>query len=110
MTTNVKKVILSHSGKEIHFPIGNSVVAVCWNVNRVEKQIKGEDGLIYTAKVYERKKNSKAYIDFITLHEDEDEYIYEDEESPVEGGLNINYAEKIANEIVRAVQYARSLE
>jgi hypothetical protein len=74
---NVKKVILSNSGKEAHFPGDNTAVAVCWNVHRVEKKIEGADGLTYKAEVWERtaysKKEPQAYIDFVTVRKEDDE-------------------------------------
>jgi hypothetical protein len=111
----VKIVFLGNSGKEAHFPEGNNMVAVCWNIHRAEKKIKGDDGLTYKAEVWERTKypgrDNDPYIDFVTVREtgDKDES-YEDEDSPVDGGLSLKSAEAIATELTRAVAYANSLK
>ena len=112
---NMKKVILSNAGKEAHFPGDNTAVAVCWNVHRVEKKIEGADGLTYKAEVWERSpsphgnKEPQAYIDFVTVREDGED-TWEDEDSPVDGGLSIEFAEKIAKELVRAIQYTKEMK
>jgi hypothetical protein len=119
----VKTYFLDNSGKEAHFPEGNNMVAVCWNIHHAEKKIKGEDGLTYKAEVWERTKypgrDNDPYIDFVTVREDDKDerkavglppYFYEDEDSPVDGGLSLKSAESLAAELVRAIAYANSLK
>ena len=101
---------LTNSGKEAHFPAGNQSVAVCWNIHQIDKSLKGEDGLTYKAHVWEKHKDSKPYIDFVTVREGEENEFYESENSPVDGGLSLPYAEGIAQELIRAVEYAKSLK
>jgi hypothetical protein len=102
----VKIITFCDSNKEAHFPDGNDHVAVCWNIRDVTRTIKGEDGLAYKAQVWERKEN-KFYIDFITFRRHEGLFV-EDEDSPVDGGLSIEFAEKITKELNRAIEYAKS--
>jgi hypothetical protein len=101
----VREIILSNSGIEAHM-MGDSV-AVCWNVHRVEKKITGEDGETYRALVWERTKPEDPFIDFVRVRGsgDEDDPYYEDEDSPVEGGLPLEKAKKIYEELGKAIEY-----
>jgi len=100
----MKKLILENSGKEAHMM--GDFVAVCWNVSPRTKTIT-KDGMKYKAEVYERDPKAKPYIDFITLREDEDE-VWEDDDSPVEGGLSLEMAKKIRGELDKAIEYLKS--
>jgi hypothetical protein len=102
----MKKLILENSGKEAHMM--GDYVAVCWRVSPHTKTII-KDGVNYKAEVYERDPKAKPYIDFINLREDEDE-VWEDEDSPVRGGMNIKLAEKIHKELGEAIEYLKSQE
>lgn len=109
MTTERKKPmepkIYILDEKEVHM-IGE-YVGVVWSVTKKQKTIKGEDGVTYRAEVPVR--DGDPYIDFISIREDNypngDTETYEDEDSPVQGGLSVSTAAKIAVEIHEAIQY-----
>lgn len=92
---------LTNTEKEAHFPDGNQVlrraVAVCWNISTEDY----EDWYI-PAPEY-------PYISFLTVREDRGDY-YQDEDSPVEGGLSPVEALEIAEELKRAVNYLSRLQ
>lgn len=98
------KIYQTH--REIHM-IGD-YVAVCWNTKQEKRTIKGEDGLTYDAKVNVRCHGpyDRPYIDFVTVLET-DEGCYEDDDSPVDGGISANAAEQIAQELIEAAAYLR---
>jgi hypothetical protein len=108
MTATIYK--LTNANKEAHFPKGNNSVAVCWNIHKALKSLKGEDGLVYKAEVWERAKDSKPYIDFVSVREYEKEEFVESEDSPVDGGLSIDFAQSIADELYRAIKYVAFLK
>jgi hypothetical protein len=107
--SEIRKIILGNSSKEAHM-VGDCV-AVCWNVKKTYKEIKGEDGHSYKAEVWQRT-GAKPYIDFIAVSErsnrDDGNY-YECDYSPVDGGLSTKQAEKIRDELTRAIEYLKSL-
>lgn len=93
-----------HAGeREIHMT--GSYVGVCWNTTKEQRQIKGEDGLTYYALAPVR--DGAPYIDFVLIRERNGE-VWEDEDSPVDGGISINEAERIINELGWAVEYIRT--
>ena len=87
--------------KEVHM-IGN-YVGVVWNVTKKQKTIKGEDGVTYRAEVPVR--DGDPYIDFISIREYDNDTPVEDEDSPVEGGLNTKAAAQIITELYDAISY-----
>jgi hypothetical protein len=101
-------LILSNTGREVHFPDGNNAVAVCWNTKTVTKSIKGADGLTYKAEVRERTK-TEPYIDFVSVREYAKDDFVEDEDSTVAGGISVKYAESLAQELIKAVAYIKKL-
>ena len=92
------------SEKEVHM-VGE-VVGVVWNTKTMKKRLIGDDGLEYKAEVQVREGN--PYIDFFNIREDNEEF-YEDEDSPVDGGLDASFAEKVAYEILEAVKYYKTV-
>lgn len=104
--TDPKNIITSNTGKELHM-VGDSV-AICWNVKRIEKKIKGEDGLTYKAEVWERSGND-PYIDFVCVRERAEGEFYEDDDSSVAGGMSLKSAERIRDELTKAIEYLKSL-
>ncbi len=99
-----KIMTLERSCREAHFPAGNEIVAVCWSCDIEEKKII-QDGVSYKADVYVKKRES--YIDFIGLREDHNGEVYEREETPVDGGMRVDFAEKIMNELNIAIEYIK---
>jgi hypothetical protein len=91
--------------KEIHM-VGDAV-GVCWNIHHTTRTIKGEDGLTYRAEVPVR--DDDPYIDFVTIREEEGDTPWEDEDSPVEGGMDVEYAEEIVQELQWAIAYLRGM-
>lgn len=79
-------------------------VAVCCNMKSKIKTIIDE-GREYDTKICVPDLSS-PYIDFIDLRSDYGEW-YVDEDSPVEGGLSPEIAEKVAAELLLAVEYMR---
>jgi hypothetical protein len=106
----VKKCMLSSSGQEAHFPEGNTSVAVCWNIKKTKKTLRGEDGLTYKADVWERIKKSGPYLCFMSIREYEKGGFVRDEDSPVEGGMSYEQAENIIKELAWALKYVESLK
>jgi len=105
MIKPIRVITLKDSDKEAHMM--GDCVAVCWKVVPKTKVIT-KDGIDYKAEVYERTK-AAPYIDFINLRE-HDEDIWEDEDSPIRGGMNIKLAEKIHKELGEAIEYLKSQE
>ena len=101
----MKKYTLTNTEKEAHMM--GDIVAVCWNIKRIEKSLK-KDGLTYKATVWERS-DEKPYIDFIQIREYEDGYFCEDKYKPVEGGISVKRAERIRDELGKALEYVKSL-
>jgi hypothetical protein len=104
----VKKYMLTNANQEAHFPAGNNTVAVCWNIHQVAKSIKGPGDVTYKADVWVRRPNSKPYIDFVSVREYNKGEFVKDEDSPVAGGQSIQTATRLAEELLRAVEYAKS--
>ena len=102
MIKPIRVITLKDSDKEAHMM--GDCVAVCWNVVPKTKVIT-KDGIDYKAEVYERTK-AAPYIDFINLRE-HDEDIWEDEDSPVDGGLSLEQAVKIQEELGKAIEYLK---
>lgn len=90
--------------REIHM-VGDAV-GVCWNTKSEKRAIEGTDGQTYVANVPMRRGD--PYIDFVTIRHREG-LVWEDEDSPVDGGMAANYAEGIVQELQAAIAYLRSL-
>ena len=92
--------------KEVHM-LGD-YVGVVWNTVRKKKTLRGEDGLTYEA--YAPDRNGNPYIDFLWIREAEpDGEIWEDEDSPVDGGLSGEEALQGSQELVLAVEYLKTV-
>lgn len=102
--------MLEDSGQEVHFPGANTSAAVCWNIKKTTKTLKGEDDLTYKAEVWERVKGSGPYLCFINVREYGNGKFFRSEDSPVEGGMSIIQAKNIAKELAVALEYAKSLK
>jgi hypothetical protein len=91
--------------KEVHM-VGD-YVGVVWPTKEQKKALPGYDGLIYHAPVNVR--SGDPYIDFLTIRKDDrrDEF-YEDEDSPADGGLSMDTAKQMAEELLRAVEYIKT--
>ena len=96
---NPEIVILDE--KEVH--LMGTYVGVIWNVEKKQKTIKGEDGVTYRGEIAVR--TGGPYIDFITIREDGEGEPFEDEDSPVAGGLNTKAAAQIITELYDAISY-----
>ena len=95
-------IILEDNGQEV-LMMGD-YVGVCWNVRKVEKSIKHEDGATYKAYKWERYPDMFPYIDFLDIKKDGKGFFANDD-SPFEGGLELEIAKKILSELSRAVKY-----
>jgi hypothetical protein len=98
------KIYRLHS-KEVH--MFGDYVGVVWNTEQKKRTIIGEDGLAYSAQVAVR--SGEPYIDFVWIRGEDADEPWEDEDSPVEGGLDADSAVQIATELQRAAIYLRSL-
>ena len=105
MIKPIRVITLKGSNKEVHMM--GDCVAVCCKVVPKTKTIT-KDGIDYKAEVYVRTK-VPPYIDFINIREDEDE-VWEDDDSPVDGGLSLEMAVKIHKELGEAIEYLKSQE
>jgi hypothetical protein len=84
-------------------PMGDYVV-IAWNTKHEETTtICGECGTRHTS--YDNwTKYGEPYIDFAWIDEFAGEY-YEDEHSPVNGGIEIDEARQIVEELTMAIEY-----
>jgi hypothetical protein len=83
-------------------------VAVCWRFRTVKKTLI-QDGIEFTANIHE--KENDPFIDFVAINRDVDSGLwYKDDDSPVSGGLSVEFAEQIAAELAAAIAYIRELE
>lgn len=84
------------------------MVAVCWNL-KTERVKTIVAGIEYTGKRQTRYGN--PYIDFVTVWQDEKtDKLYEDEDSPVNGGINIRDAKMLVIELQLAIDYMNELK
>lgn len=90
----------------IHLPEGCEYVAACWNCDLQSKSVVA-DGIEYKAMVPTPK--GKPYIDFVWIRGEEGDY-WIDEDSPVRGGLNLEFALKIKQELEIACEYLKTVE
>lgn len=92
------------SEKEVHM-VGDCV-GVVWNTRREKRILTLEDGVKYRAEIPVRE--GEPYIDFFTIRESDGEF-YEDDDSPVQGGLDCKFAEQIAEELRAAIEYFKQV-
>ena len=90
--------------KEVHM-LGD-YVGVVWNTTRKKKTIRGEDGLTYEA--YAPVRSGEPYIEFLDIRTD-DADVWEDEDSPVDGGLSGEEALQVSQELAFAVEYLKTV-
>lgn len=100
----VKPKIYFVNEREVHM-FGDSV-GVCWNLIEEEKRIYIA-GVISPVKVDVR--SGAPYIDFVWIRKRDEEF-YEDEDSPVAGGIDVEVAKKIVNELNLAIEYITTLK
>jgi len=83
-------------------------VAVCCNLRRAVGMVI-VDGVVYPSmEMVEVPDLTNPYIDFVDLRKDDRTgEMYEDEDSPVDGGIDKDTAEKVAHELLEAVKYIR---
>lgn len=75
-------------------------VAITWNAREVSKSV-------YPYRSWE--KEGKPYIDFVNLRQDgKDGSYYEDEDSPVVGGIDTDYARKLISELTAACEWLKN--
>ncbi len=95
--------------REVHM-IGN-MVAVCWNTQEERRTLTGPDGATYEAAVQVRcaecLEQGKPYIDFVTIRHDESGF-YEDEDSPIRGGISQETALQLMKELQDAIEYMKT--
>ncbi len=102
--------ILKQERKEAHM-IG-SYVGVCWNIRRRNeiRTIIGADGLTYTATAEIWERYGDPYIDFLEVLQGNSGEYYGDEDSPVQGGMSIDFAQLIVSELNSAIAYLQSIK
>ena len=92
--------------KEVHMM--GDYVGVVWNTRDVTtKTIDAQGRHITTTEGV--RNGSPPYIDFLRIR-DADSDPYEDDDSPVSGGLTLKEAAKIAQELLLAVEYLKAQE
>ncbi len=97
--SKIKPVQIVFTEREIHM-IGEDV-AVCWNTKEKKLAIE-KDGVIYRAT--ENVRTSEPYIDFVWLIEDQGRW-YENDDNIGDGGIFIEQAEQLADDLTKAIQY-----
>jgi len=90
--------------KEVH--ILGKYVGIVWNTVNKKKTLKDASGFIYVA--YVPLRNGNPYIDFLWIREIDGE-MFEDENSPVDGGLNAEQALQVSRELALAVEYLKTV-
>ena len=90
--------------REIHM-LGD-YVGVVWNTKLQRKTFWGEDGLEYVAWLPAR--DGKPYIDFLWIRELDGE-VFDDDDSPVDGGIDAEMALQVSKELQLAVEYLRAV-
>jgi hypothetical protein len=100
--------IYNLTSREVHMM--GEYVGVVWHI-KSHKEV-SQDFLTGTKTTTEKfYKSGKPYIDFLWIrHDDLNDEWYEDEDSPVDGGLSTQQAETIAQELLRAVEYIKRLD
>lgn len=96
--------VVNTGGREIHMM--GDYVGVCWNTTEAKITIE-KDGKTYHAT--ENVRSGEPYIAFAILFQHGDEW-YEDEDSSVAGGLSVEAAEAVRDELTLAIQYLREQE
>ena len=86
--------------KEVH--MFGDYVGVVWPTRDVTtKSVDAEGNRVTTTK---RVRASSPYIDFLWIRETDGE-VYEDDDSPVSGGLALKQAAKVVQELLLAIEY-----
>ena len=83
--------------RELHFPDDNDYVCVGWNT----KTKSPPPGVPGEVKV---ERTSNPYIDFVIIRKFQDTSMV-GEDSPMAGGLMLNFAQKMHDELGRAIKY-----
>lgn len=96
------------SEREVHM-MGDKKYGVCvaWNMKNQIKTLKDDQGTVYTASVPAR--SGEPYIDFTAIR-NADGDAFEDEDSPVRGGISPEFALKLAVDLQAAVEYLKELQ
>ena len=93
-------------GKEVHM-VGD-YVGVVWNTKQQKKTVKDDSGTVYTA--YVQLRYGEPYIDFISVrHSSDVDEVWEDEDIPVDGGLGLDEAIKVSEELKLAIEYLSTI-
>lgn len=109
----VKIYMLKNDELEVHMM--GKYVGVVWQLHEVKKQIKGEDGVTYSAVVLERRTPTQKwehspYINFYDIRQDSDGEYYKDDDCPILGGLSEDSAFVLAQELTAACDYIKHKE
>jgi hypothetical protein len=94
------KIVQTH--REVHM-MGDSV-AVCWNTKDKQTTEIKDGG--WTRTINEIIRTSEPYIDFVWMRE-MDGMWYEDDDSPVAGGLSLRTAKAVRDELSLAIEYLK---
>lgn len=108
MTDLKFRAVVTDNGRILH--LFEDCVAVAWNT-REQKEKSVVDGKTIT-KTW-REPTGLPYIDFVSVrnwNDDEEERIWEDEDSPVEGGMSLSYAKHIYRVLGIAIEYLEKLK
>jgi len=98
------QIITTH--REIHMM--GDMVAVCWNLETREKKITIA-GIEYIG--LEQTRSGNPYIDFVWIRQDnQTDEPYEDEDSPVDGGIDTETAQQLIDELTIAIQYLEQID
>jgi len=94
--------------REIHRRLGSPDVAVCWNLAK-HSTLEQRDGMEIHTTRYTR--HGAPYIAFVWLRRNPDDGSwYEDEDSPVHGGLSLEEATRLREELAWAITYLPTME
>lgn len=97
----VPKAIHIIDDYEIHM-LGE-VVAVKWQLKTTKTKEVMPDGSHVTTERSSRR--GPPYIDFVQMRQDRDGTWYEDDDSPVSGGISETYAQQLVQELQQAITY-----
>jgi hypothetical protein len=90
--------------KEVHMT--GQYVGVCWNLSQINKEVEA-DNTVYSAKV--KVRSGKPYISFLSIREAGKGEYYEDNDSPIDGGIELQTAIVVKQELEAAIDYMNSL-
>lgn len=103
--TKFKIYFLKDSDEEIY--MFGDYIGIVWDLEEVTKTTVNETGHRQKVTVYER--TGEKYIGFPIIRGNTEEDYYLDDDKSIDGGLSLEAARQVAQELTSAVEYLESL-